>query len=148
MGCPSTRADNQAQITAERVGQSMIASSPVIHDLGSELLEIGPGRARAVITVRDDMANCHGICHGGILFTFADITFGFACNSRNERVVAAGAEINYLRPALLGDRLTAEARETERKGRNGIYDVKIVNQAGETIALFRGRSRIIAGQHF
>ena len=38
------------------------------------------------------------------------------------------------------DVLTAEAVERTRSGRTGIYDIAVINQRGETVALFRGKS--------
>ena len=51
-------------------------------------------------------------------------TFAFACNSHNERTVAAQCNITFIRPGKLGDRLVATAREVSRNGRSGIYDVQ------------------------
>lgn len=70
--------------------------------------------------------------------------FAFACNTHNERVVAAQGNITFIRPSKLGDRLIAEAREISRSGRSGIYDVTVTS--GESvIAEFRGHSRSIGG---
>ena len=41
--------------------------------------------------------------------------------------------------------LTATARERALVGRNGVYDIDVKNQNGETIALFRGKSARIRG---
>jgi acyl-CoA thioesterase len=49
--------------------------------LGMTLEEIRPGYARMRMTVREDMVNGHDLCHGGPIFTLADSTFAFACNS-------------------------------------------------------------------
>ena len=71
-------------------------------------------------------------------------TFAFACNSRNERTVAAQCDITFIKPGKLGDRLVATAREISRSGRSGIYDVRVtVDDA--VIAEFRGHSRTIGG---
>jgi acyl-CoA thioesterase len=107
--------------------------------LGIELLEYGDGWARTRMTVRDDMVNGHGTCHGGILFSLADTAFACACNSWGPVTVAAGADITFVAPGRIGDLLTAEARVRARYGRSGIYDVA-VTRAGEPIAEFRGRS--------
>ena len=77
--------------------------------LGVVLDEIAPGRSRMSMTVRDDMVNSHGICHGGMIFSLADCAFAYSCNSYNQTTVAAGATIDYVSPARLGDRLTAIA---------------------------------------
>src|SRR5712664_2351215 len=96
------------------------------------------------MTVGPEMVNGQRIAHGGFIFTLADSAFAFACNTHNERTVAAQGNITFIRPGKLGDRLVAAAREISRSGRSGIYDVRVT--AGDAvIAEFRGHSRTIAG---
>ena len=114
--------------------------------LGIELIEVRPGFARLRMTVRPEFANALGICHGGYIFTLADTAFAYACNSHNQRAVAAGAAIEFLAPGATGSVLTAEAGEQQRSGRTGFYDVRVTDQDGRIIALFRGRSATIKGQ--
>jgi acyl-CoA thioesterase len=97
------------------------------------------------MTVEERMVNGHGICHGGFIFALADSAFAFACNSFNRRAVAQTNAITYLRPARLGDVLTATATRTAESGRTGIYDVIVRDGAGRDIATFRGGSRTIEG---
>src|SRR3954447_19118230 len=112
--------------------------------LGMEILEVKAGRATLAMTVKSNMVNGQGIAHGGFIFTLADSAFAFACNSHNERVVAAQGQITFIKPGKLGDHLVAKAREVTRGGRSGIYDVRVT--AGDTvIAEFRGHSRVIPG---
>src|SRR5918992_3128085 len=113
--------------------------------LGMTLDEVGPGSARLSMTVQTHMANGQKVCHGGYIFTLADSAFGYACNTHNQRTLSASASIDYLAPAFVEDRLTAEAREVERRDRRGIYDVKVVNQNGDTVALLRGISATVKG---
>jgi acyl-CoA thioesterase len=112
--------------------------------LGMEIVRVSPGEAVLAMTVRPDMVNGHGIAHGGFIFLLADSAFAFACNSRNERTVAAQCNIAFIRPGKLGDRLIAKAREISKTGRSGIYDVRVtVNDIA--IAELRGHSRSIGG---
>jgi acyl-CoA thioesterase len=129
------------QELAERVGKAMYAADAASRALGIRLLAIAPGFARMEMSIRSDMLNGHKICHGGLLFSLADSAFAFACNTSNITTVAAGCSIDFLVPAQQGDLLTAEARECAHTGRSGVYDIVISNQRGETVALFRGRSR-------
>jgi acyl-CoA thioesterase len=115
--------------------------------LGMSLDQIAPGAATLSMTVTDAMSNGHGHCHGGYIFTLADSAFAFACNSYNDRVVAQHCSVSYLEPVRIGDRLTATARETSRRGRSGIYDVRITNQDNIHVAEFRGHSRVVKGTH-
>lgn len=109
------------------------------------LITAEPGRAVIEMQVRELHLNGHQICHGGFIFTLADSTFAFACNSYNKVAVAAGCSIEFLKPAHLGDVLTCTGQEQTLSGRHGIYDMRVENQRGETIAMFRGKSAQIAG---
>jgi acyl-CoA thioesterase len=119
--------------------QTMLASDAASRMFGIEVLGYGEGWARAQLTVRDDMVNGHGSCHGGVIFSLADTVFACACNSWGPVTVAAGADIVFVAPGRIGDVLTAEARMRARYGRNGVYDVTIT-RGDQLIAEFRGRS--------
>src|ERR1700709_1345244 len=108
--------------------------------LGMEILQIKAGEAVLAMTVEPHMVNGHGIAHGGFIFTLADSAFAFACNSHNERAVAAQGNISFIRPGKLGDRLVAAAKEVSRTGRSGIYDVRVTVD-NTVIAELRGHSR-------
>jgi acyl-CoA thioesterase len=132
--------DDLARACAEAMWQEDDASK----GLGMEIVEIRPGQATMAMTVKPHMVNGQRIAHGGFIFLLADSTFAFACNSHNERAVAAQCNISFIRPGKLGDRLIATAREISRTGRSGIYDVRVtVDDA--VIAEFRGHSRTIGG---
>jgi acyl-CoA thioesterase len=118
----------------------MFAEDAASRALGMSVEAMGPGYARLSMSVRPDMLNGFKICHGGFITTLADSAFAFACNSANQLTLAAAITVEFIAPAREGDRLTAEAKELSLTGRTGIYDVKVVNQRGETIALLRGRS--------
>jgi acyl-CoA thioesterase len=131
---------------AAQVGETMFAGDRASKDfMRMELVSCEPGRAVMRMAVRESMLNGHDICHGGLIFTLADSTFAFACNSHNKVTVAAGCSIEFLKPGQLGDVLTCEGVEQVLQGRHGIYDMKVSNQRGEVIAVFRGKSTSIQG---
>jgi acyl-CoA thioesterase len=131
---------------AHAVGESMFAKDVASREtMGMELVECKPGYARMRMPVRELHLNGHKICHGGFIFTLADSTFAFACNSHNKVTVAAGCSIEFLKPGQLGDMLTCEGAEQTLAGRHGIYDMKVSNQNGDVIAMFRGKSAQIQG---
>ena len=125
---------------AQRCRDTMWHYDTAVREMGIEVSVSGPGVATTTIDVKAQMVNGHGICHGGFIFTLADSAFAYACNTYDRVTVAASAGIEFVRPVRLGDRLTAEAREAHRGGRTGIYDVEVTNEAGEVVAIFRGRS--------
>jgi acyl-CoA thioesterase len=135
-----------AQTIAERVGAGMLADDAASQGLGMRVDAMAPGYARLSMNVRPDMLNGFKICHGGFITALADSAFAFACNSANQLSVAAAIAVDFIAPAREGDRLSAEAKEIALAGRSGIYDVRVVNQRGETIALLRGRSHRLKDQ--
>ena len=136
------------QARAEKCASLMLAQDAASRGLGMRIEDIAPGRATLSMPVGEQMLNGHGICHGGFIFTLADSAFAFACNSYNQLTVAQQNQITYLAPGRAGERLLAEARESSRSGRSGVYDVTVTGEDGRTVALFRGLSRTIKGQHF
>jgi len=125
---------------AERCGEALWKDDKASHALGIEMNVSGVGAAHARMRIRDDMVNGLDVCHGGLVFALADTAFAFACNAYNNQSFAASCQIEFLRPARLGDELLAIASEDHRGRRSGYYTVKIQNQRDEPVALFRGRS--------
>ena len=132
--------DDLARACAEAMWKDDDASQ----GLGMEILDVKAGQATLAMTVKPHMVNGHGIAHGGFIFLLADSTFAFACNSHNERAVAAQCNISFIKPGKLGDRLVATAKEISWTGRSGIYDVRVTVD-GVAIAELRGHSRTVGG---
>lgn len=135
----------EAQRIAERAGRALYDRDGASKGLGMRIVEMRPGFSRVSMLVRADMVNGHRICHGGLVFALADSAFAFACNSHGDNAIAAAASIDFLAPAREGDELQAVAAELWCTGRNGLYEVTVINQRDERIALFRGRSHRIDG---
>lgn len=127
--------------TARAVADAMYAADHASQRLGMEMAAVAPGAATLTMNVTRDMVNGLEVCHGGIVFTLADSAMAFASNSYNDISFAFAANIVWLRPARLGDTLTAIASEREAAGRTRVYDVVVTNQSGETVATFRGTTR-------
>lgn len=134
---------------ARQVGDTMFAADVAAREtMGIQIVSVEPGRAVLRMAVQPLHLNGHRICHGGFIFTLADTTFAYACNSYNRNAVAAGCSIEFLKPGLEGDVLTCEGAEQVLQGRHGIYDMRVTNQKGEVVAVFRGKSAVIPGQVF
>jgi acyl-CoA thioesterase len=140
------RGADEAQALAEAAAAAMYARDAASQGLGMAITAIAPGYAQLTMTIREDMLNGHGSCHGGFIFALADSAFAFACNSHNLVTVGAGCTIDYLAPGQLHDVLTATAVEQALAGKSGIYDIKVINQDGRVIALFRGKSHRVSGE--
>jgi len=126
--------------TADDHARKLYSTDRASQTLGMKIAEVRPGYARVTMKVRADMANGHGVVHGGLIFALADSAFAFACNSYGDPTLAAGATIDFLAPGIVGDELTATAQELWRGGRTGLYDVVVTRPDATVVAQFRGRS--------
>lgn len=106
--------------------------------LGIEIIEIREGYSKLQMKVREEMINGFDIVHGGIAFSLADSAFAFACNNRNNLSVALDTSINFTKPVVPGDILTAEAKELHNGRSTGLYHITITNQKNHQVAFFKG----------
>ncbi|WP_350348792.1 hydroxyphenylacetyl-CoA thioesterase PaaI [Agromyces sp. G08B096] len=123
-------APNRAMMERDRASAS----------LGLVVERDDPGHAVVSMRVREDMTNGFDITHGGFVFALADTAFAIACNEDERVTVAAGADITFLKATVAGQTLTATAVRRTRSGRTGLYDVSVVDEHGDPVAEFRGRS--------
>ena len=137
--------DADPHAIAKDCAETMWAEDRASKALGMTIEKIAPGEAMLSMTVRADMTNGHGICHGGFIFTLADSTFAFACNTYDQRTVAQQCAVTFIEPVREGEALTAHAIERNRAGRGGIYDVTVRDSGNNVVAEFRGHSRTITG---
>lgn len=134
-----------ADTLARRVAEALLQREGTGPAWGVTIDDAREGYALVRMTARDDMLNGHRSVHGGMIFALADTAFAYACNARNETTVAQSATIVFLAPAQAGDVLVAEARETSRTGRSGVYQVSVKAADGRVIAEFTGLSRTVGG---
>ncbi|MGW2344390.1 hydroxyphenylacetyl-CoA thioesterase PaaI [Streptomyces sp. NPDC001661] len=120
--------------------QALLAGDACSHSHGISVESAGPGRSRLSMTVRAEMLNSHGICHGGIIFLLADTALAYAANDGGAPVVSTGAQVHYLSPARVDDVLRADCRALHEGTKSGLYDVTVSNQEGAAVATFRGQS--------
>ncbi len=126
------------QQQAEAVVKQMIERDHFSRWLGIEVIEIAPRRSTCRLTVRAEMVNGFGVCHGGVTYSLADSALAFACNTHGRVTMAIENNIGYPAGVAVGDVLTAVATEDSATNRLGFYSVRVTNQGGIVVAIFRG----------
>lgn len=116
-----------------------IAADPFCETLGIELVSLAPGTATTRLVVTDELVNFHGVPHGGAVNALADAAFAAASNAAGETALALETNVSYLEAATVGTTLTATAEEVHRRGRTASYAVDVTDEAGDPVAVFRGR---------
>ena len=137
-----------AQALAERVVARMLERDAFSRWLGLEVTHVAPNAATVRMTVRPEMVNGFGVCHGGIAFSLADSALAFASNTHGRLTVSIENGIRYPAPIAPGDVLTATAVEQSASRRLAYFDVTVRNQHDEAVALFRGTVYRTSRDHF
>ncbi len=106
--------------------------------LGIERLDDGPGVSNLRMTVRDEMLNGFGIAHGGITYSLADSALAFASNAHGQHALSIDTSIAHLQPVKSGDVLSTTVEEISLSRKIGHYQIRILNQKNELVALFKG----------
>jgi acyl-CoA thioesterase len=128
---------DEEQALAERVAHAMMAKDAFSRMMGMEIVEVRPRASTVRMTVRPDMVNGFGVCHGGVAFSLADSAFAFACNTHGRITVSIENTITYPRKVAAGDVLVATAREESASARLSYYHVE-VRRGEELVNVFRG----------
>lgn len=123
---------------ARRVVTRMYDNDPFSIWLGIERITVEAGRCVLRMTVRQEMLNGFSIAHGGISYSLADSCLAFASNSHGIQSVSIETSIAHTRQVKEGDVLTATSTELQRSERFARYDVRVTDQRGKDVALFRG----------
>lgn len=104
---------------------------------GIELVEVGPGWAKASMKIEPFHLNGAKTVHGGAMFTLADFAFAVASNSHGMLAMGINTSMSFVKAALQGT-LYAEAKEQSLNARLASYAVTITDDAGDVVALFQG----------
>ena len=116
-----------------------VERDPFAKQLGAKIEALEPGYCRASLTLTEEMTNFHGLTHGGVVFTLADVALAAASNSRGQFSVALNINLTFLAATGPGERLVAEAREQEANGPIASYDL-VVRRDGATDAIARAQA--------
>lgn len=104
---------------------------------GIELVDMGPGWAKASMKIEQFHFNGAKTVHGGAIFTLADFAFSAASNSHGTLAMGINTSVNFVKAAIKGT-LYAEAREQAKGPKLASYSVMITDDAGDVVAIFQG----------
>ena len=121
----------------KKIMQFFSAKDLFARHTGIELLEMGPGWAKASMKIEPFHFNGAKTVHGGAIFTLADVAFAVASNSHGTLAMGINTSVSFVKAATTGT-LYAEAREQSRNPKLASYSVQITDDANDVVAIFQG----------
>lgn len=121
-----------------RLRPHLEADAAVLARLGIQVGAVAEGHVELYIEVTDSMVNMQGVCHGGLLFALADTACAYVLATTGGTPATVDASMTYLRPAPLGERVTAIASIVKSGKRMGFTVVRLEDREGDLLATFRG----------
>ena len=108
----------------------------LLRTLDIELTEIGERHAVMEVVVAEKHRNYFGGAHGGLIATLVDTVCFFPrpLLPSGRLVTTANLNVSYLRPAQVGDRLTARAELVHLGRRTASLTARVSDGAGRLIA--------------
>jgi 1,4-dihydroxy-2-naphthoyl-CoA hydrolase len=106
--------------------------------MGIEIVEATTDKVVATLLVRSDLATSGGVCHGGAYMAFADTVgaLGTIMNlPPNARTTTIESKTNFLGPAPVNTRITAEATPLHRGKTTQVWQTTIRSEAGKLCAV-------------
>lgn len=120
----------------------IITDEPSFAWFGFVMEEAVDGRAVVSAEVGDRHVNANGMTHGGFIFALADQAFAMAATTVLQFCATVDAQIHYLAPSRVGQRLRATAQTSWHDRRRAVVDV-LVTADGEVVAVYRGMARAV-----
>ncbi len=93
--------------------------------LGFELVACGPGTATVRMRIGAQHVNFNGRCHGGAIFSLADMALGLACNGYGTIAALIDGHISLAAGVEQGTSIVAHALEVSRTRKIAVYRVDV-----------------------
>ena len=88
--------------------------------------------------VRTEHINFWNSCHGGAIFSLADMALGLACNSYGAIAALVDAHMTFSVGVKEGEWLTARAVEASRTRKLAVYRMDVTREDGKLVASLTG----------
>lgn len=121
-----------------KIVRGLLKKDPFSQWMGIEVVDADRGICTVRCQVTEQMLNGFRVVHGGIIFSLADTALAFSAATAGRVALALNNSISYTKKALLGDTLTARSEAVNLTFRTGLFDIKVMNQSSDIIAVMKG----------
>jgi len=129
-----------ADQTSGKVQKLLEEKDRLLTLFGMEVLTLKDGTATVRMVVTEEHLNAAEFCHGGVIFSLADVAFALASNSHGKLAVALDMSISFIKAVRAGVTLTAVCSERHRGKSTGSYTIEIRDGEDNLVSLLKATS--------
>jgi acyl-CoA thioesterase len=118
--------------------RNIVGKDPYAAFLGIEVDEVREGYARCSLTIKPEYLNAADRAHGAIIYSIADQAFAVGSNSMGSLALALSFTINYLGPAIDGEKVFSEATPVNVSRKISVWNVTVRGSGDRIIATGQG----------
>lgn len=118
----------------------VLDNEPSFAWFGFTIDEATEGRAVVSLVVAPEHVNANGMAHGAVVFAVADQAFAMAANTLIPYAATGDAQIHYIAPSRINQRLEARAQVSWIGEHRAVVDVTVTAD-GAMVASYRGMAR-------
>ena len=123
--------------THEKVRKIINERDMLISCFGMDIIEVKKGTAAVRMKIGKDHVNAANVCHGGVIFSLADVAFALACNSHGILSLALDMSISFLKAVQVGETITARCEEQHAGKSTGCYTIEVLDSANNLVSLLK-----------
>ena len=97
------------------------------------------GESIVELAITEEHVNCHGVTHGGVIFSCCDMALALASNSRGFIEVATQVNISFLKPTGPGAMIKAHCKEVHKGNKLGLFEIIVTDSSGEVVSRAQGQ---------
>ena len=121
----------------EKVKQLIREKDALIPLFNMNIVELTEGTSVVKMKVEQGHVNAAGFCHGGVIFSLADVAFALACNSHGKLAVALDMSISFIKAVTPGQIIKACCTERHKGRSTGRYTIEVTDDQNNLVALLK-----------
>src|ERR1035437_8469083 len=121
----------------QKIKEFFSAEDKFARHAGIELVDVGPGWAKASMKIEPYHFNGARTVHGGAIFRLADFAFAVASNSHGNLAMGINTTVSFVKAASRGAP-HAVAREQSLSPKLATYSVHVPDDDNDVVAIFQG----------
>ena len=121
----------------EKVKQKIEKHDMLLNLYKMNIEKLTPGHSEVSMEVKENHTNAAGVCHGGVIFSLADVSFALASNSHGNIALAMDVSISFIKAVKPGTKIKAICDEKHKGRSTGQYIIEVKDDKNNLVSIIK-----------